>query len=123
MPADPMTDTELAALEEAERAMTPAPWRFSCRYQDAGTPNDIFAAHGPFIADFSRGGDAAGIAAARNALPRLLAEVRRLRAALGEACDEMERPNRDDQEDGMVERLRALAGATSTAKAIDRLRF
>lgn len=63
-------DDELAVLEAAEKAATPGPWVT----QEADRWKDV------------RRENAALVLAARNALPKLIAEVRLLRRALG-GCD------------------------------------
>jgi hypothetical protein len=91
-----MDDKELAELERLERAATPGPWRSWVEGRDhlagdhviqrsAGTDPDIYveirvagACHPASVADQDF------IAAARNAIPSLIEEVRRLRRARGE---------------------------------------
>jgi hypothetical protein len=77
-------DEELAALEAAEKAATPGPW--STQYDINVRCADGFQALGTQSTEFDGFErsklNAALIAAARNALPKLIAEVRLLRAAV-----------------------------------------
>ena len=98
----PMTDAEIAALAELERKATGAPWIYDASegwgYITDGEGNlatDVDDEDGPFIA------------AARNAVPRLLdtiaadrAEIARLRKALdeAEACMSIVEPRSDKAE-------------------------
>ena len=76
--ADPLTTAELDALDALNRARTPGPLRASgvTVSVDAGA-----CAMGRIVAMCSTTDDARAIAAALNALPALLAEVRASRAA------------------------------------------
>jgi hypothetical protein len=99
-----MTDTEIAELERLEREATPGPWsRVDAPWRSSGMPPWVVTGDGDphgatAICDLAiqmdgelgdDGGpqdsdpeaDAAFIAAARNALPALLAEVRAARDA------------------------------------------
>jgi hypothetical protein len=87
-----MTDDDLDPLAELVRAATPGPWRWwtSCSFRrlssDAtGKAGDVLhgVIHHDGVADVACSDeDAAFIAAARAAVPELIAEVRRLREAL-----------------------------------------
>ena len=76
-----MTDAELAAIESRANAATAGPWELAgcciSKWTDAGDPE---------MRIYDEGGhsqaDAAFIAAAREDVPKLLAEVRRLREEL-----------------------------------------
>lgn len=104
---DIMTDAEIAELRALDAAATPGPWsamraideRFYRDWSRSAPPNGRGYIHQttPTLSDedqFARYEDAAFIAAARNALPRLLAmldaeraEVARLREAARGLCD------------------------------------
>ena len=72
-----MTDAELQHLKDLCAAATPGPWEASGDPQCDG--GGICAAtHGRFVLVLSDATDAAFIAAAREALPKLIAEVERL---------------------------------------------
>lgn len=81
----PPTEEQLAELERLEREAMPGPWR-TARHQDPSCDVAYVLPHGMpgeevatvYIDDSER--HAAFIVAARNALPSLVAEVRRLRA-------------------------------------------
>lgn len=85
-----MTDERLAELERLEQAAMPGPWTWcgADLYPDAGVEDERFAHQrlqrhdGVRITVLERGFviDLLLIVAARNALPELLAEVRRLQA-------------------------------------------
>lgn len=93
--SDPMTPAELAELRRLHEAATIAPWE-RCRLGPKGEIPGII--HSDIDEDWSNvayfddgsgdamtdnhDADAAFIVAARNALPRLLAEIERLRAEL-----------------------------------------
>lgn len=76
----PLTDQQLAEYAALNSAATPGPWTVSEDYSDVLAPDgDQLASYwNPTSA--TRNGEF--IAAARSAVPALLAEVRRLRAAL-----------------------------------------
>jgi hypothetical protein len=77
-----LTDDELTELERLGRGATPGPWEYS----DNGFTDDIRAGHECLasLRDHQNGDNTAEnaklVAAVRNALPSLLAEVRELRA-------------------------------------------
>jgi len=70
-----LTDEEIAELERLERKATAGPWLDTGRYVSGGDGGQIVV-NDKHIDSV----DQALIAAARNALPKLLAEVRELRA-------------------------------------------
>lgn len=92
-----MTEDELSRLEALCEAATEVPWEWGQRTDDGSTAPPTFTArditvrpkgehpHGSWIADCGRWHDSEGeanaalIVAAVNALPALIAEVRRLR--------------------------------------------
>lgn len=87
-----MTDEELDALEALDRAATPGPW--TVKYEQFDDEPYVDEIHGPdepsnplIETDCGIYGpkkdDAECLVAARNALPRLIAEIRRLRAVRG----------------------------------------
>ena len=84
--ADPMTDEQLAAIREREKAATPGPW-LRRHYTDClpliKMPNDE-------IQDITRVEDADFIAEARTDVPSLLDEVERLKAAYATAIDALD---------------------------------
>lgn len=95
-----ITDTQLAELKALEQAATPGPWDVELNNPDHHPSYDD-AWFIPQIWDHGHGSsedagiyeraDAAFIAAARTAMPLLIAEVERLRAgvaALNEMCGE-----------------------------------
>lgn len=88
----PITEEQLAELERLEREATGRDWAFAAD----GDYEDIAEVFGPLVRGDGKSStvilsqccplpDAAFIVAARNALPQLLAEVRRLRAVV-DAC-------------------------------------
>lgn len=86
-----MTEQELAAIEARATAATPGPWTASHRHVHGTPDNDEQSGLGLEIegppqasgrGQFARGADATFIAAAREDVPALVAEVRRLRALL-----------------------------------------
>ena len=86
-----LTDADLDALAEAVAKMTPGPWRTAQPNRDgdvhvlAPDGTQFYPESEPLFWNAGTGPDwsnAAGIVALRNAAPALLAEVRRLRAAL-----------------------------------------
>ena len=80
-----MTEEELQAIEEAESKMTRGPWY---EHDEESAYWKIKGAHGSVVCHDSTNGtwpsqdDIDGVIALRNAAPALIAEVRRLRAAL-----------------------------------------
>lgn len=109
--SEPLTDAELDAIEALIKDASPAPWAmgysgWSRREQD----DQIADARGDAVimaqdeqggSSWGRDEDARLIVASRNALPRLLAEVRRLRAA--ELLDERDKRPRVDADGGLWE--------------------
>lgn len=86
-----MTNDELNRLEALANAATPGPWRHQTA-ANADAPDDHGAvkAGGALLIDDAPDVDCAFVCAARDAVPALVAEVRRLRAALKKiAADEM----------------------------------
>lgn len=88
-----MTEDELAALEQLTEAATLGPWMWE-KYSDH-VYGDSQGLDG-LAYDITRDEDRAFIAAARTAVPALIAEVRRLRATLADyrhqcsECDAVE---------------------------------
>jgi len=90
--ATPLTETELAEMEARCSAATPAPWehvlpsgRFIAEPDDLGVARPVLTAStypGQEGIVFCGDADATFIREARTDLPRLLVEVRRLRALL-----------------------------------------
>jgi hypothetical protein len=76
-----MTDAELDALEKLAAAATPGPWtiQFTTMSTRVYGPPESFVCGMPAIDDPTVEPDAHFIAAAREAVPALIAEVRRLR--------------------------------------------
>ena len=79
-----MTEQQLADLDALAAAATPGPWEAAHQYAEC------WSLHGPEAngPDMMPKGDAAFIAAARTAVPALVAEVRRLREVAMEAFEE-----------------------------------
>ncbi|MFN7185996.1 MAG: hypothetical protein ACK5VE_06490 [Alphaproteobacteria bacterium] len=77
-----MTEQELADLDALAAAATPGPWeQIDSRAYSSGTGLQVCLCN-------ETDADAAFIAAARTAVPALVAEVRRLRGVVREAWDE-----------------------------------
>ena len=76
-----ITEQELAGLESLAKAATPGPWTANCDYVN-NTEGFVCNTATPEDADF--------VAAAREALPKLIAEVRRLQA-IEAAASEIQR--------------------------------
>lgn len=91
MPSESMTDTRLAEICNAEQAASPGPWEtaamnaipgsylYGPRQPPEEVPAGLMKCQPPISLCFK---DAAFVALARSAIPELLAEVDRLRAAL-----------------------------------------
>jgi hypothetical protein len=75
-----MTEQELQAIEALAAAATPGPWRAETDYRDDTTVlyTAVHEGEGWVVAEGTLVHDAAFIAAARTAVPALVAEVRRL---------------------------------------------
>jgi hypothetical protein len=96
VPDDPMTDDELDAGERRAQAATPGPWVSYVEGRDHDSGDSFILTAGPdlYISydewpedqrqanEQRRANDMDFIAAARQDVPRLIAEVRRLRARL-----------------------------------------
>jgi hypothetical protein len=88
--ADAMTDTELDAVERRADAATSGPWRAYVEGADNDSGDSFIGTDGPDLyvsyddwpSEQQRAHDLDFIAGARRDVPRLLAEVRRLRAIL-----------------------------------------
>jgi hypothetical protein len=93
-----LTDAELSELERLDREATPGPWDTdletsagrcwvdSRRHQNM-LAEPLFNVRPPSARHMEqRERDASFIAAARNALPKLLAEIRELRAEIAKRC-------------------------------------
>ena len=85
-----MTEAELIAIEARAELATPPPWVDEKGYR-VRAPNSPFAEDGDVILETkhfvaSSGNDCAFIAAARDDVPALIAEVRRLRGILIDCC-------------------------------------
>jgi hypothetical protein len=77
-----MSETELRDLERREKQATPAPWTYSADPADVHEPIKASNRRGLWspLGELRRAGDGPFIAAMRNALPRLLSELRAARA-------------------------------------------
>lgn len=94
--SEPLTDEEIAELRKLDAAATPAPWVSAGTTVFGGKRGDV-AINGTGYEGEFLGDDPLFLAAARNALPRLLDELERRRA---------EHPDPNDPE-----RQRAAAAA------------
>src|SRR4051794_20619508 len=87
----PMSVADLAAIASRAAAATPWPWRSFIEGRDHLGGNDFIQTAGGDGPDIELSGatraDQDFIAEARQDVPRLLAEVRRLRIAAGEAAE------------------------------------
>lgn len=86
-----MTDEELKAIEERAAHLLPGPWRLEPAEFRPTRGGRIVDAYGTCVAGFESGAepnwvDATFMTAAREDVPRLLEEVRRLRAELVSHC-------------------------------------
>jgi hypothetical protein len=87
MPDDPLSDTELDELEGLTIAASPAPWIAKTGPAIGGPDFIMLTDYDDSLPDMyvrhddkpAPGADLEFIAAARNSIPRLIAEVRRLR--------------------------------------------
>jgi hypothetical protein len=85
-----MSEDELRAIEEVESKMTQGPWDEEANYgywEIVGAPNEVGRPRVVCQSDhyvWRTQDDIDGVIALRNAAPALIAEVRRLRAALAE---------------------------------------
>ena len=117
---------DLAALRSLCAAATPGPWRQEFAYNNTGCPTAMFyiPAHNQEASVEMLVEDAAFIAAAREAVPALIAEVERLRAegmeqarrcacvvAVVEEVRDRYKRERDEARLALVERLRTRRGA------------
>lgn len=88
--SEPLTEQELAEMEARVRNASPGPWT---RDDGDWSPNHMVDADGEVVV-YDEGApgtqDAAFIAAARTDLPRLIAEVRRLRSFIDRMADMVE---------------------------------
>ena len=98
-PDDALTDDELDAAERRANAATPGPWKSSVEGRDHDSGDCVILTGGPdlYISydewpedqrrenEQRRANDMDFIAAARQDVPRLVAEVRRLKRLLREA--------------------------------------
>ena len=84
---DPLSDAELSELERLSSEASPAPWVASVEGRDHTSGDDVIAVGEPREEDMyvsrdtgpASRADLEFIAAARNLLPRLIAELRRTR--------------------------------------------
>jgi hypothetical protein len=74
----PLTSQQLDDIDARHKAATPGPWKRSEDY------SDILAPDGSQLASYWLAGDGEFIAHARQDVPALVAEIRRLQAALDE---------------------------------------
>jgi len=74
-----MTETELAELDRMEKAATPGPWK--CKWFEGLTPKSHVQPEMTML-------DWDMVCKARNALPKLIEEIRRLRALAAYANNE-----------------------------------
>ena len=84
-----MTEQDLAAIEALANAATPGPWRHQTA-ANADAPDDYGAVKvgGTLLIDDAPDADCAFVCAARDAVPALVAEVRRLRGLVEAAYRE-----------------------------------
>jgi hypothetical protein len=88
-PAEPLSESELTKLERLVSRASPAPWIASIEGRDHSSGDDVILVGEPREEDMYMSRDSGPashadldfIAAARNMLPRLIAEVRRTREA------------------------------------------
>src|SRR5690625_2582875 len=88
-----LTDEELTAIRERAKKATEAPWGVDvpievcseCKNEYEIVESSVFLA--PIVAESKRGEDAAFIAHAREDIPKLLAEIERLRELLNKAFE------------------------------------
>lgn len=126
--ADQITDDEIATLKRLERAATPGPWEtapmettdnFNVISPDGYDDPWYICQCDSFAADASSENNAALIAAARNALPKLLAEreadkaeIERLTGILGHVRDHLTADENFDAD----ELRRDIEGSTDLAE-------
>jgi hypothetical protein len=83
----PLTDADLSELQRLLDLMPPPPW-------DGSTLDDVYDGKGSLLLSVPPHGASVSVApfaaSARNLMPRLLAELRRLRAVSGQARPEVE---------------------------------
>ncbi|MFT5993990.1 MAG: hypothetical protein ACI82G_003001, partial [Bradymonadia bacterium] len=80
----PMTKDELQRIEQLCRGVTPGPWKASIEGRDHMSGCDVvLTGHSDIELVGMPPGDVDFIAAARQVVPRLVAEVRRLQALVG----------------------------------------
>ena len=89
-----LTDAELGAIEARCAAATPGPWRSWIEGRDHTSGDSVITsrAHDIYLSpppSHAAPHDQDFIAAARQDIPRLIAEVRRLRRLLHESADHM----------------------------------
>jgi hypothetical protein len=115
-----MTDAELAAIEVRAEAATAGPWRVTARGDVDSHTGKVVAAdeRGNVMAD---GDDLAFIAASRIDVPALVAEVRRLTAALA-AADALADAAWQDIHDGEAAPLHAQLATRVTLADYDKAR-
>jgi hypothetical protein len=95
--AERLSEAEVAELTRLEKAATPGPWevmpdgraRVNLVHVETGPECSAGAGLPVFSVPRKKEGDAELIAAARNALPRLLAERRAFREALAEVYEKL----------------------------------
>ncbi len=129
--AQPLTASELAELRRLEAAATPGEWEFQVSNDDGlrrfGTPLGVPVARAfhsrDLLADIAIDDqDAALIVAARNALPRLLAQVEALTAEnkrMREALWEIQRCGTIDHHDGCCQLCRKCMARIAIVRSAD----